>query len=135
MRYFAIANGIRHDIVGDLTEQAARQVAENKIGLTQYQLMTHEAYWASQAGKQEEFDDIIVRAEAEVAAFARRRMNAIDPDLAKHAEMLSAIWPMLNAQGASPDLARIRAIHNHMKTVIKTRDLLTYDPEQDRAWP
>lgn len=137
MRYFALANGLRHDLAGDLTEAKARMVAETSLGLVVYQLVDHATYWASQAGQS---DQQAITAQAKRQAIrdhAHSLVLADSPELAGNMEFLRLVWPMLDKSNTPPEITRARAINQYARQKIQMSpaELVGYDPAGDPGWP
>ena len=132
MRYFALSQGQRYDLAGDLTEAQARIVAETKLNLNQYQLKTHDEYWSSGQGKAERKSLDEDSLKQRIRLFARDRVRAIDPALDN--DLLEVLWPMLNQAQAGPDVLRARAIRAYARNVMRSLPE-GYVPEADTAWP
>lgn len=133
--YFAIADGIRHDLAGDLTLQQATQIAEGKLGMTQYRLVEHAVYWASAEGIADATQNARTLAKQRIRQHASGLIAAIDPVLATNAELLRLIWPMLDKSNTPSEITRMRAINQYARQVIQNADLATYDPAADPNWP
>ena len=132
MRYFALAQGQRYDLAGDLTEAQARIVVETKLNLNQYQLKTHDEYWASGQGKAERKSLDEDSLKQRIRLFARDRVRAIDPALDN--DLLEVLWPMLNQSQAGPEVIRARAIRAYARNLMRALPD-GYVPEADTAWP